>query len=239
MKNKRFAIFDLDKTFSCIDTMTPWTYWMHQQGWIDDAFLQKYEELGKSYHSGDPSYIPSEALRHIITPLIGKTPQTLQEAMSDVVVTYVQQTFYPEMITKLHSFKTEGFTTILLSASLEVYVQEVARLLPDFDEALGTRTLQDEEGKIKDIHPEGPALGEGKIHRLRQYFLEQHIPLEEVLPQTFFLSDSIRDLPLLSIVGHPFAANPDNLLEEKAIHWGWPYKHFDAPPEAKDLPFPA
>ena len=39
-------------------------------------------------------------------------------------------------------------------------------------------------------------------------------------------SDSVNDLPLLSLVGHPVAINPDSALRAHALEHGWPIKDF-------------
>ncbi len=42
------------------------------------------------------------------------------------------------------------------------------------------------------------------------------------LSESFAYSDSISDLPMLSIVGHPAAVNPDLRLRQTALHHDWP-----------------
>ena len=42
------------------------------------------------------------------------------------------------------------------------------------------------------------------------------------LSDSFAYSDSISDLPMLSIVGHPAVVNPDFRLRQTALHHDWP-----------------
>ncbi len=42
------------------------------------------------------------------------------------------------------------------------------------------------------------------------------------LSDSFAYSDSMSDLPMLSIVGHPAAINPDMRLRQTALHHDWP-----------------
>lgn len=42
------------------------------------------------------------------------------------------------------------------------------------------------------------------------------------LTDSFAYSDSMSDLPMLSIVGHPAAVNPDMRLRQTALHHDWP-----------------
>ena len=42
------------------------------------------------------------------------------------------------------------------------------------------------------------------------------------LSESFAYSDSMSDLPMLSVVGHPAAVNPDMRLRQTALHHDWP-----------------
>ncbi|HEV2860882.1 MAG TPA: HAD family phosphatase [Pyrinomonadaceae bacterium] len=42
------------------------------------------------------------------------------------------------------------------------------------------------------------------------------------LSESYAYSDSMSDLPMLSIVGHPAAVNPDARLRQTALHHDWP-----------------
>lgn len=42
------------------------------------------------------------------------------------------------------------------------------------------------------------------------------------LSMSFAYSDSMSDLPMLSVVGHPAAVNPDMRLRQTALHHDWP-----------------
>jgi HAD superfamily hydrolase (TIGR01490 family) len=57
-----------------------------------------------------------------------------------------------------------------------------------------------------------------KAKWIREYAEREDINLSE----SFAYSDSISDLPMLSIVGHPVAANPDFRLKEVAMQHDWP-----------------
>jgi phosphoserine phosphatase len=66
---------------------------------------------------------------------------------------------------------------------------------------------------------------EGKIHWLRQFIDEQGIDLAK----SYFYTDSITDLPLLDLVGHPVVTNPDPFLYREAVRRCWPVRFFEAP----------
>lgn len=57
-----------------------------------------------------------------------------------------------------------------------------------------------------------------KAKWIREYAEREDINLSE----SYAYSDSISDLPMLSIVGHPVATNPDFRLKEVALQHDWP-----------------
>jgi len=65
-----------------------------------------------------------------------------------------------------------------------------------------------------------PAFREGKVERLREW-LTAHSLEWDLFEETWFYSDSLNDLPLLSIVSHPVAVDPDETLKEHALEQGW------------------
>jgi HAD superfamily hydrolase (TIGR01490 family) len=56
------------------------------------------------------------------------------------------------------------------------------------------------------------------------------------LDDCFAYSDSYSDVPMLSVVGHPAAVNPDSRLERLAKTYGWPILHLGAR-AARGLPW--
>lgn len=65
-----------------------------------------------------------------------------------------------------------------------------------------------------------PAFREGKVQRLNEWLTEHGLEWNR-FEETWFYSDSLNDLPLLSIVSHPVAVDPDETLKEHAMKLGW------------------
>ena len=49
------------------------------------------------------------------------------------------------------------------------------------------------------------------------------------LDECFAYSDSYSDVPMLSVVGHPAAVNPDRALDRLARSYQWPVVYLDRP----------
>ena len=70
---------------------------------------------------------------------------------------------------------------------------------------------------------------EGKIFWLQQFIEHEGIDLA----RSWFYTDSVTDLPLLDLVGHPVAVNPDPFLYRAAVRRHWPVRLFTPPEEAE------
>ena len=66
-----------------------------------------------------------------------------------------------------------------------------------------------------------PCFKEHKITRLEMWLAERSLLWEDIT-ESWFYSDSLNDLPLLSRVTHPVAVDPDDTLEAHAKLNGWP-----------------
>ena len=62
-----------------------------------------------------------------------------------------------------------------------------------------------------------PSYREGKVTRLNDWLAANCADMKG----SWFYSDSYNDLPLLSIVDHPVAVNPDERLSQHALDTGW------------------
>ena len=84
--------------------------------------------------------------------------------------------------------------------------------------------------ELVDGHFTGRTQGElnmrtGKVERLRRW-LQEHGEPYTVLREASFYTDSINDLPLLSVVRWPVVVDPDPRLESAALRKGWQVLHF-------------
>ena len=72
-------------------------------------------------------------------------------------------------------------------------------------------------GKLRGIPTSGP----GKVTHTHQWLAAQGKSLPD-FDRSYFYSDSQNDIPLLSVVTHPVATNPNALLKAHAQAQGWP-----------------
>ena len=89
--------------------------------------------------------------------------------------------------------------------------------------------LEVEDGRFTGRVIEPICFEEGKIYWLQQFIEEHGIDLA----RSYFYTDSVTDVPLLELVGHPVVTNPDPLLYRVAARRHWPVRFF-AEPDAPD-----
>lgn len=122
-------------------------------------------------------------------------------------------------VARIREHQAQQHTAVLISASTQFAVQPVAEHLglPYLCTQLAV-SADRVTGEI--VSP--ACYGEGKVHWARQYA----IGLGADLRACFFYTDSLSDRPLLELVGHPVAVNPDPRLKRLAAQRGWPVEKF-------------
>lgn len=115
---------------------------------------------------------------------------------------------------KMHAAK--GRDTWIVSASPELIVAPFAAAL-GMTGGLGTK------GRIRDGYYtgelDGPFMyGPGKAEALEKLASDRGYDLD----RCYAYSDSASDLPMMELVGHPVAVNPDGALDDIAHERGWP-----------------
>jgi phosphoserine phosphatase len=116
----------------------------------------------------------------------------------------------------------------LVSGATKFVVKPLAARL-GFKHILYTR-LEVENGRLTGRVIDPICFEEGKI-----YWLQQLVEKEEIdLAKSWFYTDSVTDLPLLELVGHPVVVNPDPRLYRAASRRHWPVRFFTPPGELRE-----
>ena len=129
----------------------------------------------------------------------------------------------------MREHQAQGHVVAIVSGATKFVVRPLAARL-GIKHILYTR-LEVEDGRFTGRVIEPICFEEGKIYWLQQLIDEQRIDLAK----SWFYTDSITDLPLLDLVGHPVAMNPDPRLYREAARRRWPVRFF-TPPDAARLP---
>lgn len=222
------AFFDMDKTLIAENSGSLYMRYRYQRGEIS----------GVEFLKGAWSYIQYKLgvldihnwTKQMMVQFRGRSEEDLQEEAIRWFDDLVVQTLYPEAIRLVADHHAKGHVVAIVSGATKFVVRPIAERL-GIEHMLYTR-LEVEGGLFTGRVIEPICFEEGKIYWLQQFIEEQDIDLA----RSWFYTDSITDLPLLDIVGHPVAANPDPLLYRMAVKRRWPIRFFD-PPEV-DLALP-
>lgn len=119
--------------------------------------------------------------------------------------------------------RAAGRTLVMATTTPVDVIEPLAEAL-GFDQVLATRYSESDgqyDGTIDGLF----VWGKGKARSVKEWASMNDIDLAS----SYAYSDSYYDVPLLSIVGNPFAVNPDPRLMAQATVRRWPIIHFDVP----------
>jgi len=126
---------------------------------------------------------------------------------------------YAEARALLSEHRGAGQDVIIVSTSGQEVVAPIGALL-GVESVIATRM------RIADGHYTGEmefyAYGEAKAIQVRKLAEQRGYSL----PHCYAYSDSVTDLPMLEVVGHPRVVNPDRALRRIAAQRGWPVLSF-------------
>jgi len=121
----------------------------------------------------------------------------------------------PGMLERVEHHRRAGHELVLLSSSTSYLAEPLARDL-GVEHLLVTR-LEVVDGRFTGRAVRPVCYGRGKVHWARRFAGERDVDLAE----SFFYTDSVTDVPVLELVGHPRVVNPDRLLRREARRRGW------------------
>ncbi|GAC1534788.1 MAG: hypothetical protein NVS3B12_16070 [Acidimicrobiales bacterium] len=135
----------------------------------------------------------------------------------------------PYAVALLDQHRRSGLPVVLATTSPDHLVRPLAERL-GVDDLIATRYVE-RQGKFTG-QISGPFVwSSGKVRAVRSWAAEHGVELAD----SFFYSDSVYDVPLLSSVGHPYAVNPDPRLRLVAMARRWPMLWLDVPPGVPKL----
>jgi HAD superfamily hydrolase (TIGR01490 family) len=153
----------------------------------------------------------------------------VNETLHDIVTPLV----FAEAADLIASHKLCGRDVVVVSASGEELVAPIARAL-GATHAMATRMVVEDGKYTGEIG--FYCYGEGKVQAIRELAAREGYPLEHC----YAYSDSITDMPMLEVVGHPSVVNPDRALRREASARGWPVLAFSRPVSLRDrIPAPS
>ncbi len=218
----KLALFDLDHTLLPIDSDFEWGQFLCRVGAVDAVeFKRRNEEFFAQYQAG--TLDPVEYLEFSLGTLASFEPGHLaglqQQYMTEVVIPNI----LPSARTLLQQHLDAGDLVAIVTATNHFVVAPIAKAF-GVEHVIAAMPERDAAGRITGKLLGTPTQGEGKIVHTKAWLEKLGHSLDS-FDSVHFYSDSHNDLPLLSIVSHPIATNPNAKLSEHATAQGWPLIH--------------
>ncbi len=208
------ALFDLDNTLLGGDSDYLWGRFLVEQGIVDGVNYERENlRFYKEYVAGTLDIY--EFLRFQLRPLAQHDTDTLHRWREQYLARMIDPVILPAARVLLEKHRCAGDTLVIITATNRFITGPIA-------ERLGVAHLLATEPEMENGRYTGRVMGtpcfrEGKVVQLRQWLERQG----ETLEGSWFYSDSHNDLPLLEMVSHPVAVDPDKTLALHAEKAGW------------------
>jgi HAD superfamily hydrolase (TIGR01490 family) len=218
---KRLVLFDLDDTLLAGDSDFQWAQMLIEAGVLD---RRTYEALNLEFYEKYKAGVldVSEFLEFQLRPLAQHSRAQLEawhaQFMTSKVLPMVRPGARP-----LIAHHGDALTAII-TATNRFVTGPIAPAL-GVPNLLATE-LEEVDGRFTGREKGTPCYREGKVTRLEQWLASRGERLSEY-DESWFYTDSINDLPLLSTVTHPVVAHPDDRLRAHAEAHGWPIVSLD------------
>lgn len=209
------AIFDLDNTLIADDSDYLWGQFLVDQGIVDkNEYQQANEKFFQDYKCGTLDIV--EFLNFSLKPLAENETDQLYRWREQFIRETIQPLLLEAAQDLIDRHKSKGDTLLIITATNRFITEPIARLY-GIENLLAT-TPETVDGRFTGTFKGTPCYQQGKVEQLYAWLQNT----DESLQGSWFYSDSHNDLPLLKLVDHPVAVDPDDQLKDIANAAGWP-----------------
>ncbi|MFN8038820.1 MAG: HAD-IB family hydrolase [Acidimicrobiales bacterium] len=218
------AFFDLDKTVIAKASMVAFGRPLLDAGLIDRWLLARAMWSNLVFHWLGADEERMRKFRESALRLTrGWDQARIRALVADNLAEVIEPIVFDEAVDLIREHQAAGRRVFLISASPEEIVAPLARFL-GVEESIATRARIDADGRYT---------GEVEFYSYGPYKAEAILELAEAqgidLERSYAYSDSATDLPMMELVGHPVAVNPDRDLARAARVHDWEVLTFDRP----------
>ncbi len=214
----QLALFDLDNTLLAGDSDFEWGQFLISEGVLDrELHLARNVQFYEDYKAGT---LDIQAFLAFQLKPLAQHPRSQLNAWH---ARYMERKIRP-MITDqaralVERHRAKGDLLVVITATNGFVTGPIAREF-GIDHLIAT-TPEEIGGEFTGSVFGVPCFKEGKVTRLIQWLTARGETLKS-FEASWFYSDSHNDLPLLHLVDHPVAVDPDPALRAHAEAHGWP-----------------
>lgn len=218
------AFFDLDKTIVSRSSSLALSRPLYRAGMVSRSQLLRGAYAQMVYLLVGADERKMERLKEGMLQLTkgwdrAQVERLVEEVILDVIDPYV----YEEALDLIALHRTHGRRIYIVSSSPEEVVRPLARHF-GVSGVIATRAEVGEDNRYTGIL-EFYAYGVQKADAIAELAARVELDLEG----SYAYTDSITDLPMLEVVGHPVAVNPDKDLRRVALERDWETRDFRNP----------
>lgn len=217
------AFFDLDKTIIARSSTLAFSKPFFREGLINRRAVLKstYAQFLFLLAGADDDQM-ARMRAHITALSAGWDVEQVRAIVEETLHDIVNPLVYREATELIAEHRELGHDVVVVSASGQELVKPIADLV-GATHSVGTQATVVDGRYTGDI--EFYCAGENKAVAAKRLAGEFGYRLADC----HAYSDSVSDLPLLEVVGHPTVVNPDRALRREAVQRGWPVLTFTEP----------
>jgi HAD superfamily hydrolase (TIGR01490 family) len=228
------AFFDLDKTILAKSSVLAFGKPLYREGFISRRTIARVVYAQFVYMLVGADEEKMERVRESMLQLTrGWDQQRMREIVRETLEAVIEPIIYAEARDLLVEHHKAGRKVVIISSSPIEVVEPLAQYL-GVTNVVATRARLDDEGRYSgelEFYAYGPYKAEAITEMAAQDGID--------LAASYAYSDSITDLPMLDLVGHPVAVNPDRDLERVARSRDWEIRTFSIRVRLRDrVPVP-
>lgn len=219
---KNLALFDLDHTLLPLDSDNEWGQFLVRRGVLDaDQFGARNAQFFAQYQAG--TLDPIEYLQFALGTLARFPRRDLDAWHQQFMQEVIQPAILPSAKALLEQHREQGDLIAIVTATNRYVTEPIAKAL-GVEHLIAAEPVLDDAGEITGELAGQHNNGAGKIHNTRAWLANMGKDFSS-FEKTHFYSDSHNDIPLMSVVTHPVATNPNAKLKAHASAHGWPMIH--------------
>jgi len=209
------AIFDLDHTLLSGDSDHAWGQFLVDRGLVDpEVHQRRNDHFYEQYKAG--SLDIHEYLEFAMRPLTEYDADHMHAERDIFLNDRIEPLVSQKARDLIRHHEERGDTLLIITATNGFVTYPIAERLGIEHIIAPHPEVIDGRYTCKTVGI--PSFQDGKVTRLKRW-MEEH---QHDMQGSYFYSDSHNDLPLLRLVDHPVAVDPDPTLQAEAEANGWP-----------------
>lgn len=221
---RHFAAFDLENTLIASNVVESYAWLTTRRLDTDERVRFTLRTLREA-----PALLAldrrdrGDFLRHFYRRYEGRSAARMREDAWELFSDLLLRKSFPAALRRVREHRALGHRTVLITGALDFVVEP---LRPLFDVVVCARLGETADGRLTGELETAPPTGEARALTLAEFAAAEGLRLDEGVAY----ADSSSDLPMLEVVGHPVAVNPEAKLAAIARKRGWHVEQWETAP---------